>query len=120
MSFRKACLERGCPLIAAPGHSRCNAHEHQKEATKNEVHRLKRGSTPVADRWYRALVKQGSGVCNLCLYAYIQPVLRVDHIVPIADGGLDEATNLQVACKWCHDIKTREENRQRSRNARNT
>ena len=120
MSFRKPCLERGCPLIALPGYSRCNAHEYQKEAAKNELHRRKRGRTPAADKLYRALVREGAAACALCGITYVQPMMKVDHIVPIADGGLDEATNLQVACKWCHDIKTREENRQRSRNARNT
>jgi 5-methylcytosine-specific restriction protein A len=41
------------------------------------------------------------------------PSSVADHIVPKSKGGKDEVSNLQGACKRCHDHKTRTE-RQRT------
>lgn len=32
-----------------------------------------------------------------------------DHIVPLAEGGMDTVGNTQALCQACHDRKTREE-----------
>jgi 5-methylcytosine-specific restriction protein A len=37
------------------------------------------------------------------------PALEVDHVVPVAEGGTDEAWNLRAICPPCHKIKTQEE-----------
>jgi RNA-directed DNA polymerase len=46
--------------------------------------------------------------CNHCkeLFKY-DSVTEIDHIVPKACGGTNEAKNLQVLHRHCHDIKTR-------------
>lgn len=31
---------------------------------------------------------------------------EVDHIIPVAEGGTDEPTNLQAVCRSCHREKT--------------
>ena len=36
-----------------------------------------------------------------------------DHIVPLADGGADDESNLQSLCDPCHAVKTAAENRAR-------
>jgi 5-methylcytosine-specific restriction endonuclease McrA len=38
-----------------------------------------------------------------------------DHIVPLADDGLDRETNTQPLCRPCHDRKTAVEGRRRFR-----
>jgi len=32
-----------------------------------------------------------------------------DHIVPLAEGGVDEETNVQPLCELCHAAKTQQE-----------
>jgi len=34
---------------------------------------------------------------------------QLDHIIPRALGGTHDKSNLQVLCKRCHDIKTKED-----------
>ena len=45
--------------------------------------------------------------CGYCLTAQriIGPLLEVDHIVPQARGGTDEADNLVLACPMCNSHK---------------
>lgn len=40
------------------------------------------------------------GVCQLCGSLPSKP--RVDHIVPLASGGGNEASNLRLLCLPCH------------------
>ena len=40
-----------------------------------------------------------------------QSATEVDHIIPVADGGGDDAENLQGLCKSCHTRKTSAETR---------
>ena len=35
--------------------------------------------------------------------------LIADHIIPVAEGGTDHASNGQTLCPACHDTKTRQE-----------
>ena len=69
----------------------------------------------------RLIERQGgqcAGGCGRDLKALLAaPLLRkylprgrspveVDHVVPQAQGGDDEPSNLQALCGWCHDDKT--------------
>lgn len=47
--------------------------------------------------------------CNMCGKFPIPPTFQLDHVVRLADGGLDEVENLQALCVECHAIKTRSE-----------
>lgn len=38
-----------------------------------------------------------------------------DHIVPLAEGGIDDEINVQPLCQDCSDLKTREESRRGQR-----
>ena len=42
----------------------------------------------------------------------------VDHVIPKAEGGTDDETNLQTLCKTCHNVKTDQE-KNRGRGASN-
>lgn len=49
-------------------------------------------------------------LCVLCLQQgrYALATIR-DHIVPLAEGGVDDDTNVQGLCNDCSDTKTRQE-----------
>ena len=68
----------------------------------------KRGSAGVKDR--NAIKARDHGLCQLCR---VQGVVRigyiVDHRIPLADGGSDEADNKWCLCVPCHDDKTARE-----------
>ena len=51
--------------------------------------------------------------CRRCGCVVLPKDAECDHIVPLADGGKDEAENLQTLCKTCHAEKSAAENRQR-------
>lgn len=51
--------------------------------------------------------------CSSCRRAVWGPKAHVDHVVPLEDGGTDDAANLQTLCESCHGRKTREEQRRR-------
>jgi 5-methylcytosine-specific restriction protein A len=34
-----------------------------------------------------------------------------DHVIPLAEGGLDDETNVQALCQDCSDVKTAEESK---------
>lgn len=59
-----------------------------------------------------------AGYCAVCItignhYWFLAKDLEVDHIAPLADGGLDTDDNVQVLCNTCHDEKTAQEARDR-------
>ena len=61
-------------------------------------------------RRQRIMEREGH-VCRLCQSAF---ATEVDHVVPIEDGGTDEADNLQALCHACHAAKTASENKRRT------
>ena len=40
---------------------------------------------------------------------------RLDHVIPLIDGGKDDDSNYQSLCEPCHDIKTAAEAKARGR-----
>ena len=49
-------------------------------------------------------------LCRVCLAAErTSPATIRDHIVPLAEGGLDVEENVQPLCKACSDAKTHAE-----------
>ncbi|MCI0708899.1 MAG: HNH endonuclease [Chloroflexi bacterium] len=53
-------------------------------------------------RWYRELVAVYG---ERCLGCGAVDEMVIDHIVPIARGGLSEPDNLQLLCKTCNRLK---------------
>ena len=55
-------------------------------------------------------------LCVMCIAkGYTRPANRLDHIVPLIDGGADDESNYQSLCASCHDEKTAEEAKARAR-----
>jgi 5-methylcytosine-specific restriction protein A len=46
------------------------------------------------------------------------PATQRDHIIPLAEGGLDDETNEQGLCDACHDEKSQAEQQRGRRRAR--
>ena len=110
MSFKKPCLTRGCRELAPSGQSRCVEHQAQLDRAHNRDRNAKRGSTPVAAAARRELKRVGHGVCYVCGATRVAGELRIDHVVPLADNGLDVGSNVRPIChRPCHVEKSRQE-----------
>ena len=101
--FRRPCLT--CGDLGPPGQSRCEVHASEYEARRKSV----RGATPVANKLRRTLNNLPLERCRKCELVYPVRFLRVDHRIPLIDGGTDVLENLQILCKDCHGYKTRDE-----------
>ena len=78
--------------------------------------RQQRGYGAAWDRLRVPILKRDSYLCQPCLRAgRIRAANIVDHIVPKAQGGSDDPTNLEAICANCHRLKTQvEANRSRA------
>lgn len=81
------------------------------------------GKTPDSDPpqyVYERKFEASKGRCEICGRDLRggEP-FDLDHIKRVRDGGANRESNLQVACRWCHPIKTAEENKRGAKGARN-
>ena len=82
-----------------------------------------KGKTPDSDppQWvYERRFEHAEGKCEICgrpLSA--ADTWQLDHKKRVRDGGANRESNLQVACSWCHPVKTAEENKRGAKGARN-
>ena len=54
-----------------------------------------------------AVLQRDAGLCQMCLArGVLEMAVEVDHIVPLHQGGTDDASNLQALCHDCHATKT--------------
>jgi len=112
MTLPQPCLETGCMVLSYDGRSRCAAHTKARGAAKNAKRRNGGGERAQARMRYR-LKSLDASVCWLCRIEFRASALQVDHILALADGGVDTESNLQVLCKPCHDNKSADENKRR-------
>lgn len=54
-------------------------------------------------QWWRNLV--GRGVCHYCERSFSPNELTMDHVVPLARGGMSTRGNLVPACDACNKAK---------------
>ena len=57
----------------------------------------------------REIYNKSNRKCNHCTKAIELSGMQIDHIKPLASGGDNSYDNLQVLCKPCHFVKTKEE-----------
>ena len=109
----RPCLEPYCPVLVRTG--RCTTHSRPAWASAQPVPRI-RGARLQA---MRERLFQHHPLCHVCL-AKTPPCFSAsairDHVVPLAEGGLDDETNEQALCVTCHQVKTQQE-AQRGRRA---
>lgn len=103
----RPCTKQGCGALVHDGSGRCAAHPKPwvKPDAVAEPARL-RGRAGVARR-ARWLMEHP--LCEYCRRETPQRItvgVEVDHVVPLAEGGADEESNLQTLCLWHHRVKS--------------
>lgn len=70
------------------------------------------GRHPQIGQQVASLLKRQRGKCAHCqLFFKDRDLLEIDHIIPRAQGGKDEFTNLQLLHRHCHDVKSANDGR---------
>jgi len=100
---RKICAAPGCPQLALPGGSLCEAHE-QARMQKYNARRPSARAAGYDAEWerIRAAHLAEHPLCVTCG----KPGTHVDHILAKVDGGTDDEANLQTQCARDHSRKT--------------
>ncbi|MGW6768891.1 HNH endonuclease [Streptomyces sp. NPDC055037] len=93
---------------------RCKTHHGAYEGRPNVRSRRARGRRratrrDAAARLRRRVQERGSAWCDWCLGDFPADGVDVDHVRPLALGGEDTDSNVQVLCHGCHVVKTRTE-----------
>jgi 5-methylcytosine-specific restriction endonuclease McrA len=55
------------------------------------------------------MFNDANGVCEECSKKMTLKEMNIDHIIPLCVGGSNEPENLQVLCKKCHFVKSKDE-----------
>lgn len=97
----RACNEPGCPELTLDASGACAAHRRKPWQTRTAPQRLR--GRALQQRNARILHRH-NGVCHVCG----QPgATSVDHVIPLAAGGLDDDSNLRpIHVEPCHREKT--------------
>jgi 5-methylcytosine-specific restriction protein A len=75
-------------------------------ARRKRAAAIARGNDAAARK--RAEIREaGWGACAACPALVLPSAVDVDHILPLAKGGEDIDSNIQVLCRPCHKAKTR-------------
>ena len=56
----------------------------------------------MSENWYNA---EQTFICNYCMARLDHHHVVIDHITPVARGGSDHPSNLQVVCARCNALK---------------
>ena len=76
----------------------------------NKASRQERGYGAAWDRLRAVVLRRDNHLCQPCLRTgRPTQATEVDHIKPKAEGGTNEADNLQAICSPCHAAKTKDE-----------
>ena len=74
-----------------------------------------RGYGSAWDKLREVIIKRDFGLCQQCKReGRLNPYRKgqgfaVDHIIPKAQGGTDEPSNVELKCESCHSAKTERE-----------
>lgn len=99
----RPCSQRGCQTLVSDGSGRCAAHPRDAWIKTAPVKRI----TGRRLQAMRARLFSRSPLCEECLRQGRAIVAtQRDHIVPLAEGGVDDETNEQALCDACHEAKS--------------
>lgn len=125
VSAKRPCRHPGCrQLIEAGGY--CEEHKRPARGSFSDADRGTRHERGYGSKWDKIrerILRRDNGLCQECLRNGRLTVVGhkpfsayCDHIVPKAEGGTDDDSNLQTLCRACHQAKTdAEKNRARGR-----
>lgn len=103
----RPCTYAGCKLLVRDGTSRCPKHTEIWKAKPEHLAKRMTGSKLQRER---ARMMMDNPLCRQCDKRGLVALGTIrDHIVPIAEGGSDEADNTQLLCDACHDVKSEAE-----------
>lgn len=109
MAAPKPCSQPGCSVLVRDGTSRC-AHHKIKPGSFADKRRGSRQSRGYGKEWdvkRTAILSRDHGICQPCLRdGHVHQGTHVDHVVPKAEGGTDDDSNLQTICAERHRAKT--------------
>jgi 5-methylcytosine-specific restriction protein A len=104
VSAPRPCNQPGCGVLVRDGGSRCP--RHPKEAWSKPVKATKRITGRRLQRM-RASLFSRDPLCAECRkQGRVTLATQRDHIIPLAEGGLDDETNEQGLCDACHEGKS--------------
>ncbi len=118
--MRKQCSAGGCNDIAVAGTYRCERHRVTYTPKKRYEHHYHDGKKIYSSTRWVKLRRQFLNHNPLCAHHLVQginiPGHTVDHIIEIKDGGaIWDIDNLQTLCNACHNTKTGEQSRKRTK-----
>lgn len=96
-----------CGVLVHDGTSRCALHKPKPwQRTANQA---KRTTGRTLQRQRQQLFRS-EPLCRECMRnGHTTPATIRDHIVPLAEGGRDDDSNIQPLCQQCSDAKTARE-----------
>ena len=111
----RPCSQQGCTTLVSDGSGRCGKHPRTAWIKTTPVKRI-------TGRRLQAMRARLFASNPLCVECQLQGLAIVatqrDHIIPLAEGGVDDESNEQGLCEACHDAKSqREAQRGRARRA---
>jgi 5-methylcytosine-specific restriction protein A len=102
----RPCATPRCPALVTRGH--CPVHARPAWSRTQPVPRI-RGRKLQA---IRQRLFQAHPLCVLCSADGRVTLATIrDHVIPLAEGGRDDATNEQAICQTCSDAKTAQESK---------
>lgn len=102
MALLRYCLTIGCKRLVPSG--RCDEHGGATGGWKGLSPRRIRGRALQA---LRADLFRREPLCRVCQAEGRDTTATIrDHIVPLTEGGTEDATNIQPLCQSCSDRKT--------------
>jgi HNH endonuclease len=89
-------------------YSECSEYCSYKESTKNSIKKTTRKRrTPISRQLRFEIFQRDNFTCQYCGKQKVEKAeLEIDHIIPIAEGGKDEYSNLTTSCKDCNRGKS--------------
>lgn len=101
----KPCSHPGCGVLVHDGTSRCPKHP-GKVWTKSPL-----ATKRVTGRRLQALraeLFKSQPLCVECQRAgRVRVATQRDHVIPLAEGGADDESNVQPLCADCHEVKSK-------------
>jgi 5-methylcytosine-specific restriction endonuclease McrA len=111
MRAAKACSSPGCPNLQP-----CATHTRKPWESSRRREGLRTRSGSRQQKLRRFVLHRDGFRCHRCREVYSAEQLVCDHVIPIAEGGADDVTNMAPCCEGegtnrCHEAKTQEEAR---------
>ena len=106
MQLPKSCLDCGKII---PAGSRCPEHRRLQRSLWSDDSALRRRERVrgfgAARRMRYRINKEEWVTCSECRSDFLPSQVHVDHIDPLATGGLDVDENLRILCIPCHKAR---------------